>query len=302
MQRRRRIGAYGLCRDGGRVLLTRTSDRSDFPGVWQLPGGGLEHGEPPAHALVREYQEETGLEIEVGRPVAALASVRELWDIDLAWHYDLIVYEVRVRRGALRGEVAGTSDEVAWVPERDLADLRLMPFTAEILGQPVVPLDFAAPHPLGRRVAPAPLPAAQGQRFAAYGLVTSPRGVLLTRISQGFPGAGKWHLPGGGTDFGEQPAAGLLRELAEESGQAGEIVELLAVSDHRNPRALGPEGYPMDWHAVRVVYRVDVPAPTEPRVAEVNGSTADARWFARAEVDALTLTDVAAAAVPIWAG
>ncbi|GAA1872055.1 NUDIX hydrolase [Asanoa iriomotensis] len=302
MERRRRIGAYGLCRDGGRVLLARSSDRSDFPGVWQIPGGGLEHGESPTHALDREYREETGLEIEIGRPITAIASVRELWDIDLSWHFDLIVYEVRVRRGILRSEVAGTSDDVAWFAERDLADLRLMPFTAELLGQPVVPLDFAAPHPRGRRGMPPPLPVDRGQRFAAYGLVTSARGVLLTQISEGFPGAGKWHLPGGGTDFGEQPAAGLLRELAEESGQGGEVIELLSVSDHRNPRALGPEGYPMDWHAVRVTYRVDVPVPTEPRVAEVGGSTTDARWFSRAELRGLTLTDVAANAIPAWGG
>ncbi|MEV4618737.1 NUDIX domain-containing protein [Asanoa sp. NPDC049573] len=301
MEQRRRIGAYGLCRDNGRVLLARSSDESDFPGVWQIPGGGLEHGESPAHALVREYREETGLEIAIRRPLTALASVRELWDIDVAWHFDLIVYEVEVRTGILRREVAGTSDDVVWVPESDLPGLRLMPFTAELLGQPVVPLDFAAPHPLGRRRPPPPRPTDRGQRFAAYGLVTSPRGVLLTLISEGFPGAGKWHLPGGGTDFGEQPAAGLLRELAEESAQAGEIVELLAVSDHRNPRALGPEGYPIDWHAVRVVYRVAVATPTEPRVTEVSGSTVDARWFTREEVRGLTLTDVAAAAIPAWA-
>ncbi|MDG4821119.1 NUDIX domain-containing protein [Asanoa sp. WMMD1127] len=300
MEQRRRIGAYGLCRDGDRVLLARASDKSYFPGVWQIPGGGLEHGEAPSDALVREFREETGLEIEIVRPLTALASVRELRDIEVSWHFDLIVYEARVLRGTLRREVAGTSDDVAWVAERDLADLRVMPFTAELLGQPVVPLDFAAPHPLGRRLPPPPLRTDRGQRFAAYGLVTSPRGVLLTRISEGFPGAGKWHLPGGGTDFGEQPAAGLLRELAEESGQVGEIVELLAVSDHRNPRALGPEGYPIDWHAVRVVYRVDVAVPTEPRVAEVGGSTVDARWFTPGELPALTLTDVAAVAVRSW--
>ncbi|GIF65877.1 hypothetical protein Ais01nite_39120 [Asanoa ishikariensis] len=300
MERRRRIGAYGLCRDGDRVLLTRTSDKSDFPGVWQIPGGGLEHGEAPVHALVREYREETGLEIEVGRPLTALASVRELWDIDVSWHFDLIVYEVRVLGGTLRREAVGTSDDVAWVDQRDLADLRLMPFAAELLGQPVVPLDFAAPHPLGRRRPPPPLRKDQGQRFAAYGLVTSPRGVLLTKISQGFPGAGKWHLPGGGTDFGEQPAAGLLREIAEESGQLGEVVELLAVSDRHNPRAIGPEPHPMDWHAVRVIYRVAVPVPTEPRVAEVGGSTVDARWFAPDELGGLTLTDVAATATAAY--
>jgi len=301
MEQRRRIGAYGLCRERGRVLLTRSSDKSDFPGVWQVPGGGLEHGERPQDAVVREFLEETGLEISVVRPLTAMSSVRELRDIDLVWHFDLVVFEVEAVRGALRAESAGTSDDVAWIPEEDLGDLRLMPFTAELLGLPVEPLDFAAPHPLGPRRPPAPPSADRGQRFAAYGLVTSPRGVLLTKISEGFPGAGKWHLPGGGTDFGEQPAAGLLRELAEESGQVGDVVALMSVSDSHNPRALGPEGYPIDWHAVRVTYRVVVDAPTEPRVAEVGGSTAEARWFGREEAVGLRLTDVAVAALPAWA-
>ena len=44
------------------------------------------------------------------------------------------------------------------------------------------------------------------QRFGAYGYVTDPDGrVLLTLIADGYPGAGRWHLPGGGTDFGESP-------------------------------------------------------------------------------------------------
>ncbi|TWH66518.1 NUDIX domain-containing protein [Micromonospora olivasterospora] len=47
--------------------------------------------------------------------------------------------------------------------------------------------------------------------------------MLLTKIAEGYPGAGLWHLPGGGTDHGEQPAAGLLRELVEEGGQLGRV-------------------------------------------------------------------------------
>jgi 8-oxo-dGTP diphosphatase len=43
----------------GRVLLQRRSD----DGKWGLPGGGIEPGEEPADALVREIREETSLEI-----------------------------------------------------------------------------------------------------------------------------------------------------------------------------------------------------------------------------------------------
>jgi len=129
------------------------------------------------------------------------------------------------------------------------------------------------------------------QRFAAYGLTTDLAGrFLLTRIADGYPGAGQWHLPGGGTDFGEQPTAGLLRELVEETGQQGRIVGLLGVMHYHNPSALGPEKRPMDWHTVRVVYRVVIDRPGTPSVVEeVGGSTAEARWVTPAELGELPL-------------
>jgi ADP-ribose pyrophosphatase YjhB (NUDIX family) len=127
--------------------------------------------------------------------------------------------------------------------------------------------------------------------------------VLLARISAGYPGAGRWHLPGGGTDFGEQPVAALLRELAEEADQVGTVADLLSVSHRHNPRALGPEGHPIDWHTVRVVYRVEVPVPTQPRVTEAaGGSTADAAWFSRSDAARLPLTEIASAALGHLAG
>jgi len=131
------------------------------------------------------------------------------------------------------------------------------------------------------------------QRFAAYAVVTDPdKQVLLTRIAEGYPGAGRWHLPGGGTDFGEQPTDALLRELLEETAQAAEVSDLLNVSSRHNPAALGPEGYPIDWHTVRVLYRAFVPAPEKPRVTEgAGGSTAAAGWFGPADLGVLDLTE-----------
>jgi 8-oxo-dGTP diphosphatase len=287
----RRIAAYGVCRDGeGRLLLARGSAIADLPGVWQIPGGGIDHGEHPADAVVREFAEETGLTVTVTGLRAAISDV--LW----GKHTDRVIYDVAVRGGALRNEPDGTTDLAAWIGPAELPRLPLMPFTAELLG--LAPEPITRPAPPHFAVPPVEERPARGQRFAAYGVATDPAGrLLLTLIAEGFPGAGMWHLPGGGTDHGEQPVTGLLRELAEETDQVGEVTDLLDVTHAHKPRALGPEGYPIDWHAVRAIYRVRVDTPTEPRVTEPRGSTARAAWFTAAEAATLRLTDVAAAAV-----
>lgn len=294
MGRRRRIGAYGLCRQGERVLLVRGAAASGFPGVWQLPGGGVEQGEHPATAVRREFAEETGLLVEVTGIRAVVADVMRLAGPDgvVAEHTDRVIYDVTAVGGTLRRERDGTSDQVAFLTPAELAGVPLLPFTAELLGQPVTPLTegVLVTEPTG-----ATGRADTGQRFSAYGLVTDPDGrVLLTLIADGYPGAGLWHLPGGGTDHGEQPTGALLRELVEETGQLGRVTELLDVSHRHDPAALGPEGRPVDWHVVRVIYRVVVEAPTPARVTEAaGGSTQRAAWFRPAEAATLPLTEVA---------
>jgi 8-oxo-dGTP diphosphatase len=300
VQQLRRVAAYGLCRDGERVLLTRGSPLCDFPGVWQITGGGLEHGEHPADGVVREFAEETGLDVAVVGVRTVVADVVRLADLGIAMHTDRVVYDVAVRSGELRPEPDGTTDRVAWLALDEASRMPLMPFTAELLGLPVVPL----PEDRVRRSRRPPLeppPSDRRQRFGAYGLVTDPAGrVLLTQIARGYPGAGNWHLPGGGTDHGEQPETAVLRELVEESGQLGRVTRLLDVDNLHNPAALGPEGRPLDWHGIRVIYRVDVTAPTEPEVTEMaGGSTAKAAWFRREGVAALRLSDLAARALGV---
>jgi ADP-ribose pyrophosphatase YjhB (NUDIX family) len=305
MRQGRRIAAYGVCRDGaGRVLLARGTPYCDLPGVWQIPGGGIEHGEDPADAVVREFAEETGLAVDVSGLRAVVADVVALPRRGVAKHTDRVIYDVAVRGGTLRDEPDGTTDLAAWISESEAAELPLMPFTAELLGLPVDPAVLSAAatpqaasgppedeEPAGRRT--------RGQRFGAYGLVTDPAGrVLLTLIADGYPGAGRWHLPGGGTDHGEQPESAFLRELAEEADQVGRVTGLLAISHHHNPTAIGPEGYPLDWHVVRVLYRAVVDVPTPARVTEAaGGSTARAEWFPAGQAADLPLTEIAERAV-----
>jgi 8-oxo-dGTP diphosphatase len=285
----RRVGAYGICRDdSGRVLLARNSDASEFPGLWTLPGGGVEQGEHPDEAVVREFAEETGLEVRRERLHGVTADVFRLPSGNLE-HTDRIIYDVTVVGGELRAEADGTTDLVEWaVP----AEHPLMPFTAAQLGLPAVfpPIpDNTEEVFRPRRV----------QRFGAYAAATDPAGrILLAKISEGYPGAGRWHLPGGGTDHGETPEQALARELFEETSQYGRVTGLLGISHRYDPTAVGPEGVPIDWHVIRVLFRVQVDRPTEPVVTEAaGGSTAVAAWFTRREVDGLILSELAREAV-----
>ncbi|MEO3773630.1 NUDIX domain-containing protein [Micromonospora sp. B9E7] len=291
----RRVGVYGLLRDSDRVLVVRDGAEGEFPGMWRLPGGSVAHAEHPGRAAVRTVAEQTGLTVAVGRLRTVIADVTDRRD-GVALHTDRLMFDLTTRDRASGDAGDDLVDQVRWLTLDELSRLTLTPFTAEMLGLPVTPL------PPGTHRPQPPLPPPHPDRrlrFGAYGLVTDPAGrILLTQISDGYPGAGLWHLPGGGTDHGEQPTTGLLRELVEEGGQLGRVVELLGVDNLHNPAAFGPEGRPLDWHGVRVIYRVLVDVPTDAVVTEsAGGSTARAGWFTRGQAADLPLSDIAASAI-----
>ena len=127
------------------------------------------------------------------------------------------------------------------------------------------------------------------QRVAAYALVTSSRGVLMTQFSDQTNAEGRWGLPGGGIEGGEAPELAVVREAWEESGQVIEVRDLAMIqTSHWIGRA--PTGRLEDFHAVRVVYRAVCPEPTEPVVHDVGGTTAAAAWVPLTELDRLDVT------------
>ena len=58
--RRQRLAAYAIVLSDRGVLGTEFSDRTAVPGLWGLPGGGIDPGENPSGTVIREVAEETG--------------------------------------------------------------------------------------------------------------------------------------------------------------------------------------------------------------------------------------------------
>lgn len=58
------------------LIMKKVKPSTDGLGYWELPGGGLEYGETPHEALIRELREETGLDIKILKPVYTFTAIR----------------------------------------------------------------------------------------------------------------------------------------------------------------------------------------------------------------------------------
>ena len=130
------------------------------------------------------------------------------------------------------------------------------------------------------------------QRVAAYGLVRSGDRLLLVRLTDRTPAPGSWSLPGGGIVHGEHPADAVIRELHEETGLRGRVVELLDVDSHFREHALDQEVLER-YHAVRILYRVSVDSEGPLTVLDADGSSESPTWYPIDEAKRLRLTPIA---------
>jgi 8-oxo-dGTP diphosphatase len=122
----------------GRVLACLRPLGKHLGGMWEFPGGKVEHGEQPKAALARELREELGIEVEIS---GALEPV--------AWQYEtgailLCAYRCRISRGE---PVPHEHERLAWLAHHELKNLTWAPADVPVLSQ----LGMSdACHPPGR--------------------------------------------------------------------------------------------------------------------------------------------------------
>ncbi len=118
------MSAYGIIIQDGAILLCRLSQTIDPRQRYTLPGGGLDFGEAPADAVLRELREETGFDVSVGDLLGIDNLVFESKGI--IYHNIRIVYRAQIIGGKLTHEQSGSTDRCEWIPLKNLRETKLV--------------------------------------------------------------------------------------------------------------------------------------------------------------------------------
>ncbi|HEY5221547.1 MAG TPA: (deoxy)nucleoside triphosphate pyrophosphohydrolase [Microbacteriaceae bacterium] len=124
-----RVVAAVIIRDGCVLACRRNAARS-AGGLWEFPGGKVELGESPEHALRREIREELDAEIEVGELIHRATTPTDTAHIDLS-SYEALLTDAAPTRST-------DHDVLRWLRPNQLSELEWarpdLP-VVELLGQ-----------------------------------------------------------------------------------------------------------------------------------------------------------------------
>lgn len=114
------VVAVALLDGDDRVLLAQRPSGKSMAGLWEFPGGKIQPGESPEAALIRELQEELGVDTEQSC-LAPLTFASHRYD---DFHLLMPLYVCRVWQGVPRGR---EGQQLRWVALTKLADMPMPP-------------------------------------------------------------------------------------------------------------------------------------------------------------------------------
>ena len=115
------VSAVALIDRDGRVLLAQRPEEKTMAGLWEFPGGKIEPGETPETALIRELDEELGINTAAAclAPLSFSSHSYAATDNRQAFHLLLLLYVCRRWKGRPRPIEGGT---LKWVRPQQLRD------------------------------------------------------------------------------------------------------------------------------------------------------------------------------------
>ncbi len=111
----RHVAADAIAVKGEKIVLIKRSKDPD-KGKWALPGGMLDWDESVEEAVVREFEEETGLKGKLGQFVGIYSNPKR--DV---YQRVAIAYEVRIVGGRL--QAGDDATDAKWFPLEELPEL-----------------------------------------------------------------------------------------------------------------------------------------------------------------------------------
>ncbi len=114
------IVAAALIDGEGRVLVQKRPNGGAMAGLWEFPGGKIESGETPESALVRELQEELGIDVSPQNLTPACFASAENGER----HMILLLYICRIWMG---DPVLNHASAMAWHKPPTLRELAMPP-------------------------------------------------------------------------------------------------------------------------------------------------------------------------------
>ncbi len=115
-----------VVQEGSVLLLKRRDDEVFLPGVWEVPGGGMNEGETIEQGVMRETREEAGVEISVGKLFGYFEYVDSRGQPTLNLNFICTLKDVNAQINVTSGEMA----EGRWV---NASEFNAIPFTSDLM-------------------------------------------------------------------------------------------------------------------------------------------------------------------------
>ena len=114
------VAAVALIDADGRVLLAQRPEGKPMAGLWEFPGGKVHSGETPEMALIRELEEELGIDVEA----SCLAPFTFASHAYADFHLLMPLYVCRKWSGIV---TAREGQQLKWVRPARLGDYAMPP-------------------------------------------------------------------------------------------------------------------------------------------------------------------------------